>query len=163
MLLVDLEEGRIVPDEEIKHTLAARQPYGEWLKENQITLEALPQPPRVYGFDPTTIVSRQRAFGYTEEDLRILLAPMATMAKSRWGRWATDTPLACLSDRPQPLFQLFQTAIRAGHQSGHRSDSRRAGDVAHQLHRHRAEHSRRDAEALPHAEAAASDPDESGS
>ena len=49
-----------------------------WLKENQITLDALPAPPRVYGFDPKTVVSRQRAFGYTEEDLRILLAPMAT-------------------------------------------------------------------------------------
>ena len=56
MLLVNLEEGRIVPDEEIKHALATRQPYGEWLKQNQITLDELPEPSRVYGFDPATIV-----------------------------------------------------------------------------------------------------------
>src|SRR5580658_5042909 len=60
MLLVDLVNGRLVPDEEIKHQLASRQPYGEWLKQNQITLDALPLPPRVYGFDPSTILTRQR-------------------------------------------------------------------------------------------------------
>ena len=57
MLLVNLEEHRIVPDEEIKHMLAARQPYGQWLKANQITLDQLPEPPRVHGFDPKTILS----------------------------------------------------------------------------------------------------------
>ncbi len=108
MLLVNLEEGRLVPDEEIKHTLSTRNPYGEWLKENQITLEALPQPPRVYGFDPKTIVSRQRAFGYTEEDLRILLAPMAINGEEPVGSMGVDTPLACLSNRPQMLFHYFK-------------------------------------------------------
>ncbi|PYT13167.1 MAG: glutamate synthase large subunit [Acidobacteria bacterium] len=108
MLLVDLEQGRIVPDEEIKHALAARQPYGEWLQQNQITLDALPQPPRVYGFDSKTLVTRQRAFGYTEEDLRLLLAPMATSGEEPVGSMGTDTPLACLSDRPQPLFHYFK-------------------------------------------------------
>jgi len=78
MLLVNLEEHRIVPDEEIKHMLASRQPYGEWLKENQLTLEQLPPPPRVYGFDPATVLTRQRAFGYSDEDLKMILAPMAT-------------------------------------------------------------------------------------
>src|SRR5262249_4197299 len=101
MLLVNLEEHRIVPDEEIKHILASQQPYGEWLKENQLTLENLPQPPRVYGFDPSTILTRQRAFGYTEEDLRMILAPMATNGEEPVGSMGTDTPLACLSNRPQ--------------------------------------------------------------
>src|SRR6202030_2851037 len=78
MLLVNLEEHRIVPDEEIKHLLASHQPYGEWLKENQLTLEQLPPPPRVYGFDPATVLTRQRAFGYSDEDLKMILAPMAT-------------------------------------------------------------------------------------
>ena len=55
MLLVNLKEHRIVPDEEIKHMLATQQPYGEWLMQNQITLYVLPEPPRVYGFDPKTI------------------------------------------------------------------------------------------------------------
>jgi len=108
MLLVNLEEHRIVPDEEIKHALATRQPYGEWLKQNQITLDKLPEPPRVYGFDPKTVLTRQRAFGYTEEDLRILMAPMAEKGEEPIGSMGTDTPLACLSDRPQPLFNYFK-------------------------------------------------------
>src|SRR5437667_466911 len=77
MLLVDLEEHRIVPDEEIKHRLASQKPYGQWLRRNQITIDALPDPLRVHGFEPKTILQRQRAFGYTEEDLRILITPMA--------------------------------------------------------------------------------------
>ena len=108
MLLVNLEEHRIVPDEEIKHQLASRQPYADWLAENQITLDALPNPPRVYGFDPKTVVSRQRAFGYNEEDLRMILAPMATQGEEPIGSMGTDTPLACLSDKPQPLFHYFK-------------------------------------------------------
>jgi glutamate synthase (NADPH) large chain len=108
MLLVSLEERRIVPDGEIKQRLASRQPYGEWLQHNQIMLDALPDPPRVYGFDPETIVARQRAFGYTEEDLRLLLAPMAMHGEEPVGSMGTDTPLACLSDQAQPLFHYFK-------------------------------------------------------
>ena len=108
MLLVNLEEKRIVPDEEIKHRLASRQPYSEWLKENQLTLDKLPQPPRVYGFDPQTIRVRQRAFGYSEEDLRIIMGPMAMAGEEPVGSMGTDTPLACLSDRPQSLFNYFK-------------------------------------------------------
>ena len=108
MLLVNLEEHRIVPDEEIKHKLATRQPYGQWLRRNQITIDALPDPSRVHGFEPKTILQRQRAFGYTEEDLRILIAPMAENGEEPIGSMGTDTPLACLSDRPQPLFNYFK-------------------------------------------------------
>jgi glutamate synthase (NADPH/NADH) large chain len=108
MLLVDLVNKRFVPDEEIKHTLASRQPYGEWLEKNQITLDALPDPPRVYGTDSKTLLQRQRAFGYTEEDLRILIAPMAEKGEEPIGSMGVDTPLACLSDRPQPLFNYFK-------------------------------------------------------
>ena len=108
MLLVNLEQGRIVPDEEIKHLLASRQPYAEWLTQNQLTLDDLPEPPRVYGFDPASIIQRQRAFGYTEEDLRILLTPMAMNGEEPVGSMGTDTPLACLSDKPQPLFNYFK-------------------------------------------------------
>jgi glutamate synthase (NADPH) large chain len=108
MLLVDLVNKRLVPDEEIKHSLAARQPYGEWLEKNQITLDALPDPPRVYGTDSKTLLQRQRAFGYTEEDLRILMAPMAEKGEEPVGSMGVDTPLACLSDQPQPLFNYFK-------------------------------------------------------
>jgi glutamate synthase domain-containing protein 2/glutamate synthase domain-containing protein 1/glutamate synthase domain-containing protein 3 len=108
MLLVNLEEHRIVPDEEIKHQLATQQPYGQWLRRNQITIDALPDPSLVHGFEPETVLQRQRAFGYTEEDLRILIAPMAEKGEEPIGSMGTDTPLACLSDQPQPLFNYFK-------------------------------------------------------
>ncbi len=108
MLLADLVEGRIIPDEEIKGKLASRQPYGEWMKENQITLDKLPEPPRVYGFHPDDILQRQRAFGYTDEDIRMIMTPMAAVGQEPIGSMGTDTPLACLSDKPQPLFHYFK-------------------------------------------------------
>ncbi|HEX6879699.1 MAG TPA: glutamate synthase large subunit [Terriglobales bacterium] len=108
MFLVDTVAGRIVSDKEIKQTLASRQPYGEWLKENQITMDQLPEPSRVQGPDHETIVSRQRAFGYTEEDLRMILQPMASSGEEPIGSMGTDTPLACLSSKPQLLFNYFK-------------------------------------------------------
>ena len=108
MLLCDLEEGRMIPDEEIKQRLWSRNPYGEWIREQQITLDHLPEPPRWHPTDFETILQRQRAFGYTDEDLRFVLAPMATQGEEPVGSMGTDTPLACLSDRPQPLFHYFK-------------------------------------------------------
>src|SRR5947209_11444783 len=108
MLLADLQQGRIVPDEEIKHQLASQQPYGEWLKRNQVSLEMLPEPPRVQESDKQTIVARQRCFGYTDEDLRMLITPMAANGEEAIGSMGTDTPLACLSDRSQLLFNYFK-------------------------------------------------------
>jgi glutamate synthase domain-containing protein 2/glutamate synthase domain-containing protein 1/glutamate synthase domain-containing protein 3 len=108
MFLIDLEQGRIVSDEEIKEQLATRQPYGEWLKEYQITLDKLPEPPRIRGAEHSTIAHRQRAFGYTDEDVRMLMAPMAANGEEPIGSMGIDTPLACLSDKPQPLFNYFK-------------------------------------------------------
>jgi glutamate synthase domain-containing protein 2/glutamate synthase domain-containing protein 1/glutamate synthase domain-containing protein 3 len=108
MLLVDLNEHRIVPDEEIKARLAARQPYEEWIRQNQIVLNHLPEPPRVQETDHETILQRQRAFGYTDEDIRVLISPMAITGEEPIGSMGTDTPLACLSDKPQPLFHYFK-------------------------------------------------------
>ena len=108
MLLVDLEQGRLVPDKEIKHLLSSRQPYGEWLAENQITLDSLPEPTRVQGADHETVLVRQRCFGYTDEDLRMLVAPMAVNGEEAVGSMGIDTPLACLSDKPQLLFNYFK-------------------------------------------------------
>jgi glutamate synthase (NADPH) large chain len=108
MLLADLELGRIIPDDELKSSLAARRPYGEWLKENQITLDTLPEPGRVMGSEHDTILSRQRAFGYTDEDIRVLMTPMAANGEEPIGSMGVDTPLACLSDKPQPLFHYFK-------------------------------------------------------
>jgi glutamate synthase (NADPH) large chain len=108
MFLVDTVEGRIISDREIKQRLSARQPYEQWLKENQITMDQLPEPSRVHASEPATLLSRQRAFGYTDEDLRMILEPMATHGEEPVGSMGTDTPLACLSDRPQPLFNYFK-------------------------------------------------------
>jgi len=108
MLLADLELGRIIPDDEMKSTLAARQPYGKWLEENQVTLDSLAEPTRVISSDHDTIIARQRAFGYTDEDIRVLLTPMASNGEEPIGSMGVDTPLACLSDKPQPLFHYFK-------------------------------------------------------
>jgi len=108
MFLVDTVAGRVISDREIKKQLAERQPYAAWLEDNQITMEELAEPSRVHGFDHLTIVRRQRAFGYTEEDLKMILGPMATDGLEPVGSMGTDTPLACLSDRPQMLFSYFK-------------------------------------------------------
>jgi glutamate synthase (NADPH/NADH) large chain len=108
MFLVDTVEGRIVPDKEIKQRLASRQPYGQWLKDNQITIDQLPAPTRMHHPDAETLLRRQRAFGYSDEDLRMILRPMASTAQEPVGSMGTDTPLACLSDRPQSLFNYFK-------------------------------------------------------
>src|SRR5204863_5216520 len=83
-------------------------PYQLWLKENQITLDQLAAPPREHGPDEATLLSRQRAFGYTDEDLKMILNPMAEKGEEPIGSMGTDTPLACLSDKPQPLFNYFK-------------------------------------------------------
>ena len=108
MLLVDTLEGRIISDKEIKRALYGRNPYQLWLKENQINLDQLAEPPREHGTDHATLVQRQRAFGYTAEDLRMILAPMAEKGEEPIGSMGTDIPLACLSDQPQPLFHYFK-------------------------------------------------------
>src|SRR6202041_714446 len=108
MFLVDTVEGRIVPDKEIKQRLASRQPDGQWLKDNQITIDQLPAPTRMHHPDAETLLRRQRAFGYSDEDLRMILGPMAASGEEPIGSMGTDTPLACLSDKPQSLFNYFK-------------------------------------------------------
>jgi glutamate synthase domain-containing protein 2/glutamate synthase domain-containing protein 1/glutamate synthase domain-containing protein 3 len=108
MFLVDTVEGRVVSDKEIKGRLAAQQPYAQWLRDNQITINQLPEPSRTHPPNPETLLRRQRAFGYTDEDLKMILGPMASNGEEPVGSMGTDTPLACLSDRPQPLFNYFK-------------------------------------------------------
>jgi glutamate synthase domain-containing protein 2/glutamate synthase domain-containing protein 1/glutamate synthase domain-containing protein 3 len=108
MFLVDTVAGRIISDKEIKQTLASRKPYAEWLKENQITIDQIPEPARMHFPDAETLLRRQRAFGYSDEDLRMILAPMAAKGEEPIGSMGTDTPLACLSDKPQSLFNYFK-------------------------------------------------------
>ena len=108
MFLIDLEQGRIVPDDEIKGELCRAHPYKEWLDANRITLANLPEPPFVHLPDHHTILTRQKTFGYTLEDLRLILFPMATNGEQPLGSMGTDTPLAVLSRRPQLLYNYFK-------------------------------------------------------
>ncbi len=108
MFLVDTEEGRIVSDEEIKHQVASRKPYAVWLAENKIDLAHLPEVPNRHLIPPGGLLGLQQTFGYTEEDLRMILAPMATAGEEPVGSMGIDIPLAVLSAKPQLLFRYFK-------------------------------------------------------
>jgi glutamate synthase (ferredoxin) len=108
MFLVDTAQGRIIADAEIKDEIARAEPYQQWLDENLIQLSDLPDPGPLPLDDSETILQRQQAFGYTWEDLRIIMAPMARQGMEAIGSMGTDTPLAVLSDKPQSLFNYFQ-------------------------------------------------------
>jgi glutamate synthase (NADPH/NADH) large chain len=108
MFLVDLEEGRIIADEEIKRRVATEKPYGEWVKNNLVLFEDLPDPPHVYLPDHETVRLRQVAFGYSTEDLEMILAPMARDGTEPIGSMGNDAPLAVLSERPQLLYNYFK-------------------------------------------------------
>ena len=108
MLLIDLEEGRIIGDEELKASLAAEHPYQEWLDRTQIQLEDLPNEIGAMTPDPETLIQRQQAFGYTQEDIKQFLTPMGLNGDDPIGSMGRDTPIAVLSDRPKLLFDYFK-------------------------------------------------------
>src|SRR5262249_21806406 len=128
MFLVDLEQGRIIADDELKHKIATEHPYADWLRDNIVALEELPgkdetepeAPARaalagasgsvdsLRANDSTHLLRQQQAFGYTSEDLKILLAPMALEANEAVGSMGNDAALAVLSDRPQLLYNYFK-------------------------------------------------------
>ncbi|WP_244606469.1 glutamate synthase large subunit [Arsenicitalea aurantiaca] len=108
MLLIDLKQGRIISDEEIKAELAKAHPYAQWLARTQIQLEDLPavpaQPPRT----DVSLLDRQQAFGYSQEDLKLLLTPMAATGQEAVGSMGTDTPISALSDKSKLLYTYFK-------------------------------------------------------
>jgi glutamate synthase (NADPH/NADH) large chain len=108
MFLVDTAQGRIIPDDEIKGTLASAAPYALWLEEHLVRLRDLADPPAVIEPDHETVLRRQETFGYTLEDVRMLVNPMATQGTEPIGSMGTDIPLAVLSERPQPLYDYFK-------------------------------------------------------
>jgi glutamate synthase (ferredoxin) len=108
MFLVDTVQGRIVADEEIKNSIAGAKPYRKWINEHLIDLAAVPTPEEPTPKSHHTVVERQRVFGYTFEELRMLMAPMARLGVEATGAMGNDTPLAVLSDRPQLLFNYFK-------------------------------------------------------
>ncbi|HET8599358.1 MAG TPA: glutamate synthase large subunit [Segeticoccus sp.] len=106
MFLVDTGHGRLVSDEEVKASLAAEHPYQEWLREGLIELADLPEREHVV-HTPSSVTRRQQTFGYTSEELRVLLRPMAASGGEPLGSMGTDTPIAVLSERPRLLFDYF--------------------------------------------------------
>jgi glutamate synthase (NADPH/NADH) large chain len=108
MFLVNMEEGRIVDDEEIKDGIASKQPYRAWLNDNLVNFEDLPKPKNVPGTNFTTLKKNLQMFGYTLEDLKFILTPMAQTAKEPLGSMGDDTPLAVLSDKPRLLYDYFK-------------------------------------------------------
>ncbi|MES2340541.1 MAG: glutamate synthase large subunit [Pseudomonadota bacterium] len=111
MLLIDMEEGRIIEDEEIKASLADAEPYADWLAQTQFKLEDLPEAPpaqALLGNDPSQLLDRQQAFGYTQEDLQFFLEPMAQTGDDPIGSMGQDIPIAVLSKRPKLLYDYFK-------------------------------------------------------
>ncbi|WP_121842173.1 glutamate synthase large subunit [Streptomyces sp. S5] len=106
MFLVDTAEHRIIEDDEIKGTLATEQPYEEWLETGTIELHDLPEREHIV-HTHASVTRRQQTFGYTEEELRVILAPMAKAGAEPIGSMGTDTPIAALSKRPRLLFDYF--------------------------------------------------------
>ncbi len=107
MFLIDTAQGRILDDEEVKQTLAAEHPYGEWLAQGMVDLEALPARDHVV-FSSDSVLRRQQMFGYTHEELKVIVAPMAKNGAEPIGSMGTDTPIAVLSQRSRLLFDYFQ-------------------------------------------------------
>ena len=108
MLLVDLEQGRIINDQELKDRLSSFRPYKKWLDKTQLRLEDIPTPDHIPTPDTDKLLDRQQAFGYTQEDLKFLMAPMAATSQEAVGSMGDDTPLAILSNRPKPLYAYFR-------------------------------------------------------
>src|SRR3970282_675250 len=108
IFLVDTAQGRIIDDAELKHAYATEHPYGEWLKRHQVKMEDLPEPPHLHEPDQEAVRQRQQIFGYTHEDLRILLGPMAQNGEEPVGSMGTDTSLAVLSNRTRLLYDYFK-------------------------------------------------------
>ena len=111
MFLIDLEEGRIIDDAELKADLAKAHPYQTWLNQTQIVLEDLPSDVEAMAPDQQTLLDRQQAFGYTQEDVKFFLAPMSISGQDPVGSMGRDIPHAVLSDRPKMLFDYFKQSF----------------------------------------------------
>jgi glutamate synthase (NADPH/NADH) large chain len=108
MFLIDLEQGRIVDDDELKHQLAFAKPYRQWIENVRIRLDSISIEPAAPGSFREALLDRQQAFGYTQEDLKFLMAPMATHGEEGIGSMGNDSPLAVLSDKNKPLYNYFK-------------------------------------------------------
>ncbi|TWU33347.1 glutamate synthase large subunit [Novipirellula artificiosorum] len=108
MFLVDFEQGRLIPDEELKSSFAKRMPYGDWLKDQRIRLADLHPEAEGHGFDSKTLLPRMQAFGYTSETLKFMLRPLVEQLRDPVGSMGNDSAIACLSDKPRMIYDYFK-------------------------------------------------------
>ena len=108
MFLVDFEQGRVIPDDEIKKDIATRRPYGEWLRKQRLEIRDLPTPKEVHGFEPKSLLPRMQAFGYTVETMQFMLLPLVYEKRDPVGSMGNDSALAVLSDQPRMLYDYFK-------------------------------------------------------
>ena len=108
LFLVDFDQGRIVPDEEIKSEFAKQRPYGEWLKNQRIELDDIAAAGKAAGLDEETLLQRMQAFGFTTETLQFMLLPLVHEKRDPLGSMGNDASLACLSDKPRMLYDYFR-------------------------------------------------------
>jgi glutamate synthase (NADPH/NADH) large chain len=108
MFLVDMNAGRIINDEEIKNEIVSKRPYREWLDKNLLRLSKVPYTGNICPNEETNFLARQKIFGYTTEEIKTIITPMATQGKEAIGSMGNDTPLAVLSDQPQLLYNYFK-------------------------------------------------------
>ncbi|MBW2378448.1 MAG: glutamate synthase large subunit [Deltaproteobacteria bacterium] len=108
MFLIDFEQGRMIPDAELKNDIASQRPYGEWLGEQRLKLTELPVNNDAHGFDPETLLSRMQSFGYTTETLQFMLRPMIEQKRDPVGSMGNDSALAVLSDQPRLAYDYFK-------------------------------------------------------
>ena len=108
MFLIDFDEGRLIPDEELKASFAAKLPYQKWLQQGRITLDQLPKAKEWHGFYPDTLLQRMQAFGYTIETMHFMLVPMIQTQVDPIGSMGNDSALACLSDQPRLIYDYFK-------------------------------------------------------
>ncbi len=108
MFLVDFEQGRLIPDEELKHDFATRRPYGEWLTKQRVELNDFSPNKERHGFRPKSLLARMQAFGYTVETMHFMLLPLVKVEKDPIGSMGNDSSLACLSDKPRLIYDYFR-------------------------------------------------------
>ena len=112
MFLIDFEQGRLIPDEELKQTISAKRPYGDWLSEQKVTLADIAKNDNILSLDDAgsedALLHRMQAFGYTTETMQFMLIPLVTEARDPLGSMGNDSALACLSDKPRMIYDYFK-------------------------------------------------------
>ena len=108
MFLIDFDQGRMIPDEELKHEFASKQPYEKWLNNQRIALSQLEPNQEPHGFDPDTLLARMRAFGFTSETMQFMLLPLVKEGRDPVGSMGNDAALACMSDKSRMIYDYFK-------------------------------------------------------